>query len=152
MSLRYQLLKDKQIMGGNYPKFDFPFYERSFTLITLRMERHRRHEWDLKWGRKGPTSPVGRGKTDRFHGSRIKGKTQEVGKCTRGRKLGWGEDSNSSSICLLRTCFGHRQILSLICMHMNMGTWAMHTTTPHPSSGFSLQTLKPTEAPDLDSF
>lgn len=58
MSLRYQLLKDKQIMGGNYPKFDFLFYELSFTLITLRVGR-RRHEWDLKWGSKGPPSPSG---------------------------------------------------------------------------------------------
>lgn len=96
-------------------------------------------------------SPVGRGKTECFHGSRIKGKTQEAGKCTRGRKLDWGEGSNSSSVCLLRTCLSYRQILSIICMHMNMGIWAVHTTTPLPSSGFSLQTLKPTEAPDLDS-
>ena len=63
-------------MGGNYLKFDFLFYELSFTLITLRVGR-RRHEWVLKWRGKGPTSPQWEAEDRaRFHSSEIKGKTR----------------------------------------------------------------------------
>lgn len=90
MSLRYQLLKDKQIMGGNYPKFDFLFYERSFTLITLRMERRRRHEWDLKWGHKGPTSPSGEGEDGAFPWLQDKRKDPGSRKMYKRQRIGLG--------------------------------------------------------------
>jgi hypothetical protein len=53
MLLQYGLLKDKQIMAGNYPKFDFLFYELFFTLITHRVGR-----WKTQLGLKGGKESV----------------------------------------------------------------------------------------------